>query len=386
MVGEHKGGQHKGGQHKVDQHKVGQHKVRPYGIAGDDGAPFIAAVSALRRAILAPQPIQWSRAMNADTLREALLERLGRFPARVPLEPQIGPAEDLGDHTRTPVSYAVESGERVSAWLLHPAGPAPIARHPAVLAIHQHGGRYELGKSEPAGLSTDQMYHYGLNLCRRGYVVLCPDHLCFEDRRPPEFRRVENPHLSGAAYERFEFTRRLLHGSTLQAKYLHDLTCALDLLAGLPEVDPARLGAFGHSLGGQEALWLAWYDARIRAAVSSCGFGLIRTILRDGINHNLALYLPGMLDLCDTDAIVAGIAPRAFMLTAGEQDVIFPIDGVRALAEMATAAYAASGAAESFRALIFPGDHSLPDEVKAEAYAFLDAQLRDPHIPRNDAY
>ena len=313
--------------------------------------------------------------MAESTLREAILQRLGCFPARVPLAAVVGPARDMGDHTRTLVSHGVEENERIDAWLLRPRGQPPAAGWPAILALHQHAGQYYLGKAEPAGLSADRMYHYGLDLCRRGYVVLCPDHLCFEDRRPPEYLRVANSALDGAQYERFEFTRRLLEGGCLQTKYLHDMICVLDLLAGLPDVDGARLGAIGHSLGGQEALWLAWYDRRVRAAVSSCGFGLIRTIIRDAINHNFALYVQRLLELCDADSLLAEIAPRAFLLTAGEHDAIFPIDGVRALAASAEAAYAARGVPERFRAVIFPAGHSFPDQVKAEAYAFLDRWL-----------
>ncbi len=315
--------------------------------------------------------------MGNPALRRAVMERLGRFPDRVPLAAEFGPETDLGDHTRTLVSYAVEPDERVATWLLRPKGPNPIGGWPGILAIHQHAGQYYLGKSEPAGLSANRMYHYGLDLCRRGYVVLCPDHLCFEDRRPPEYVRVEGGYLQDQGYERFEFTRRILRGSCLQTKYLHDLVCALDLLAGLPDVNPQRLGAIGHSLGGQETLWLAWYDDRVKAAVSSCGFSLILTILRDGINHNLAMYVPGLLEICDMDALVADIAPRAFLFTAGEEDRIFPIDGVREIAEKAQAAYTQAGVPDRFRAILFPAGHSFPDEVKAEAYVFLDRWLSD---------
>jgi dienelactone hydrolase len=313
--------------------------------------------------------------MDDPTLRGAILQRLGRFPERAPLAATYGPALEAADHTRTLASYDVEPGERVGAWLLRPRGDPPPGGWPGVLALHQHGGEFYLGKSQPAGLSADPAFHYGLDLCRRGYVVLCPDHLCFEDRRPPEYVRVEGGFLQNQGYERFEFMRLLLLGSSLQAKYIHDMVCALDLLAELPDVDGGRLGAIGHSLGGQEALWLAWYDQRVRAAVSSCGFDLIRAIVRDGINHNFALYVPGLLEVCDTDALLAQVAPRAFMLTAGVEDRIFPIDGVRDLAAAAEAAYARLGAAERFRALIFPGGHSMPDAVKAEAYAFLDRWL-----------
>lgn len=314
--------------------------------------------------------------MSDQTLRREILARLGRFPERTPLAAELGPTSDQGDYRRTLVTYAVEPAERVAAWLLRPAGAPPAGGWPGIVASHQHAGQYYLGKSEPAGLSANRMYHYGLDLCRRGYVVLCPDHLCFEDRRPPEYVRVEGGHLQDQGYERFEFTKRILAGSCLQTKYLHDLTCAVDLLMSLPEVNPQRLGAIGHSLGGQETLWLAWYDERVRAAVSSCGFGLLRTILRDGINHNLAMYVPDLLTVGDIDVLLADIAPRAFLLTAGEQDNIFPIDGVRALAATAQTAYARAGVPERFRAIIFPAGHSFPDEVKVEAYTFLDRWLQ----------
>jgi dienelactone hydrolase len=314
--------------------------------------------------------------METSALRQALLRRLGRFPERVPLAATMGPPIDEGDYTRTLVTYMVEPDERMPAWLLSPKGNAPRGSWPALLAIHQHAGQYDLGKSEPAGVAGDPMYSYGRDLCRRGYVVLCPDLLCFEERRPPKEVPQGRNVLDDAGYERFEFTKRILMGSCLQTKYLHDLTCALDLLTSLPDVNGSRVGVIGHSLGGQQSLWLAWYDARVSAVVSSCGFGLLRTLVRDGINHNFAAYVPGILEVCDMDALVADLAPRAFLLTAGETDPLFPVDGVRSVVEQAQLTYSQKGIPERFQAILFPAGHSFPDEVKAQAYAFLDRWLQ----------
>jgi dienelactone hydrolase len=313
--------------------------------------------------------------MEPIALRQALLTRLGRFPERVPLNSKPGSKIDEGAYTRALVTHDVEAGERVSAWLLMPQREPPPDGWPAVLAIHQHDNRYDLGKAEPTGLSGNAMYAYGKELCQRGYVVLCPDLLCFEDRRPAQGVRHAQNTLDDAGYERFEFTRRLLAGSCLQTKYLHDLTCAVDLLASLPGVNPERLGVIGHSLGGLEALWLTWYDARITAAVSSCGFGLLRTLVRDGINHGFVTYVPGILQVCDLDALVEALAPRAFLLTTGETDPLFPIDGVRSIIEKAQHQYMHAGMPERFGAIVFPAGHSFPDDVKAQAYSFLDHWL-----------
>ncbi len=310
------------------------------------------------------------------SLRQALLTRLGHFPQRVELASVLGAAIDEGTYTRRSVTYKVEADAFVPAWLLTPKGVAPERGWPAILAIHQHGGQYDLGKSELVGLAGDAQYAYGRDLCQRGYVVLCPDMLCFEERRPSEEEiRRGNGRLDGPGYERFEFTKRLINGSCLQTKYLHDLSCALDLLTSLSIVDSAHLGVIGHSLGGQETLWLTWYDRRVTAAVSSCGFSLMRAIVRDGINHNFAAYVPDMLAVGDTDTLVADLASRPFLLTAGESDPIFPIDGVRTVVERAQHAYGQQNAAERFQAILFPGGHSFPDAVKEQAYTFLDRWL-----------
>ncbi len=47
---------------------------------------------------------------------------------------------------------------------------------------------------------------------------------------------------------------------------------AVDLLGSRPEVDPQRIGAIGHSLGGHNAMFVGVFDERIKVIVSSCGW------------------------------------------------------------------------------------------------------------------
>jgi hypothetical protein len=98
--------------------------------------------------------------------------------------------------------------------------------------------------------------------------------------------------------------------------------------------------------------------------------------VRDVINHGFATYVPGILEVCDLDALVAALAPRAFLLTAGEADPLFPIDGVRSIVEQAQQHYMQKGVPERFQAILFPAGHSFPDDVKGQAYGFLDHWLR----------
>src|SRR5215831_3816375 len=88
---------------------------------------------------------------------------------------------DLGDVVREKITYAVEPGERVPAFVLLPKKGS--GRLPAILCHHQHGGEYKVGKDGPAGLASSADQHYALELARRGYVTMVFDALCFNERQ-----------------------------------------------------------------------------------------------------------------------------------------------------------------------------------------------------------
>jgi len=252
-------------------------------------------------------------------------------------------------------------------------------KSPAILAIHQHNGEYHLGKAEPAAwdingklTELNPMYAYGRDLVKRGYVVLCPDLLCFEERRDLHFGNTND---DGQSNEIFEFTKRVQRGSSLQAKHLHDMSVAVDVICALDYVDSTRIGVIGHSLGGQTSLYTTWYDKRIKVGVSSCGFGTLETIIRDKVNHNKAMYIPGFSTYADTYDTLCDIAPRAFAFTSGITDGLFPIDGVREIAERAEKRYAELGVSDKLMTFIFDGGHCFDDEAKEKVYDFIDFVL-----------
>ncbi|MBE2203544.1 MAG: alpha/beta fold hydrolase [Chthoniobacterales bacterium] len=298
------------------------------------------------------------------------------LPAKIknlfPPRPKVAPALRVLRRTRIKggerreIEYAVEKGERVRAYLLVPDG---TGRRPGILASHQHAGQHHLGKSEPVGLAGDREMAYGLELFQRGFVVLCPDHLGFEDRRQRRLRGQQN--LQGASYEHFLFLDALLRGRSLAAKYLFDLQQAVDVLAALDCVDASRLGGIGHSLGGQTILWLAAADPRMKAVFSSCGFSQIRSIQEKAFLHNRAMYLPGFLEVGDMDDVVAAIAPRALGMSHGTRDLMFPLSGVREIHRRAKATFAP----DKLLPLIFRGGHSFSATMRRKAYGFIESHL-----------
>ena len=171
----------------------------------------------------------------------------GPFPAPCPLAAEVTNIDHPAGEpfTRERLSYETEPGERVPAFLLVPLSATPAHPAPAITLCHQHAGQYDIGKSEPAGLSGDPMHHTGVALARHGFVVLCPDSLCFEERQYP--RKVEDHYaataiahalpagtdlkdegglkaggLKGGNLERFEFLRYVVDGKSLAWKSVLD--------------------------------------------------------------------------------------------------------------------------------------------------------------------
>jgi len=151
---------------------------------------------------------------------------------------------------------------------------------------------------------------------------------------------------------------------------------AINILCTLDYVDSSRIGVIGHSLGGQTALYITWFDTRVKAGVSSCGFGTLETIINNRINHNKAMYIPGFSTYADVDDILCDIAPRAFAFTSGIKDDIFPIDGVRKIEEKAKKRYAELDASDKLLTHIFNGGHCFDNEAKKKVYDFLDRELK----------
>ena len=102
-------------------------------------------------------------------------QAMGPLPDRSnlpPLDVQIEETFDGPTFTRYKLSFLADDNDRVPCYLFIPKG-LDGRRVPGILALHQ---TTPLGKMEPAGLGPNENKHYGLELAKRGYVVLVPDY------------------------------------------------------------------------------------------------------------------------------------------------------------------------------------------------------------------
>ena len=277
---------------------------------------------------------------------------MGEFPLpsqRRPPEVRVVEERHLGGVTYRRLDYLAEPGDWVPAWLLLPAGST---RRPAMLALHQ---TTKFGKDEPAGMAGKPNLHYAKELAERGFVVLVPDY-------PSLGENQSDPYKMGYA------------STSMKAIVNH--VRGLDLLASLPNVDPKRLGAIGHSLGGHNSLFLAIFDPRVKVVVTSCGFTAAHRYKGgdltgwDGwrympriktIYHNSPAEVP-----FDFPALVAALNHRGLFVNAPLHDDNFDVEGVRECMRQAGRKAVA----------VYPdAGHDFPPAEREQAYRYIERFL-----------
>lgn len=273
----------------------------------------------------------------------------GPFPEPVPLNALLRERLKKDTYTIESVTYEVQRGERIPALLLIPDDVTPENPAPGIVVWHQHNGEYHLGKSEPAGLAGNPMHHTATGLAREGYVVLCPDSMCFEERQDP------TGILKGQEYERFEFLREVVRGRCLAWKDILDMKTSVDYLSRRPEVMAGSLGCYGHSMGSTHAWLVGPLEPRLKCIIGNCCLPTYEAIEENHILHCFPNFVPGWKKYGDTPEIAALIAPRALHLNFGELDSGSPIESVKKGLSRIAETYKKAGAAEKFTYYIEPG-------------------------------
>lgn len=222
-----------------------------------------------------------------------------------------------------------------------------------------------IGRDEPVGLGSNRELAYARELTERGYVTLAPDY--------PNFGEYKvNVYDLGYA------------SATMKA--IWNNLRAVDLLCGLTEVDPQRIGVIGHSLGGHNAIFTALFDGRIKAVVSSCGYNAFPHYYKGDIaGWSHAGYMPRLRDRYHLDLqkipfdfpeLIGALAPRAFFSNSPVHDANFDVEGVRVCVSAAAPVYKLLNATDRLVAAYPDANHSFPTAIRQESYRFLDQFLR----------
>jgi dienelactone hydrolase len=264
-------------------------------------------------------------------------------------------SEDRTDGViRQLVEYEVEPGIVVEAYLLKPL--KIDSPRPGVVALHS---TVDHSIRQPAGVEGVPEKFFGLKLAQRGYVTFCPRNFLW-----PTNHKISANEETKRFHDRHPQSKGM-------AKMLLDSQIAVDILAGLPEVDAKRLGAVGHSLGAKEAFYIAALDERIQVAVSSEG-----GIGTKFSNWDAPWYLGDEIRkpefTREHHELLALCAPRPFLLLGGDS-----ADGDRGwpFIEAALPVYQLYGTPPRLGQFNHKQGHAVPPEAEKRIYEWIETYL-----------
>ena len=299
-------------------------------------------------------PDDWMR--YRKQLRRRMWELLGvEYDKNLPLDLQIVKTLVHENVTLHHVIYQSRPGIYVTATVYMPQGKGPF---PGVINMHGHWLQ---------GRLAARVQSRGFSLAKKGYVVISPDAFGSGER--------STKHTVFEHHGRIFGSNIFNLGETLMGCLLVDNMRAVDVLASLPEVDASRIGATGASGGGNQTMYLAAMDDRIKAAVPVCSVGSYDIYLN--APNCCCETLPGAAAITEKGGIIALTAPRAMFICTGlyDRDSFSPQEMLRSY-DAALPIYKKLGAWENFTYRIFNQGHAYSPEVRQAMLGFFELHLK----------
>jgi hypothetical protein len=338
---------------------------------------------------------------QAADLRQRLKVVLGLWPS-----PLLDPVAPVAHGRRAMDGYSVEKiyfeslpGLWVTGSLYRPE-PMPAQPTPGVLSPHGHwanGRFYDAGRSAAlrdlaiGAERFESAAHAPLQarcvqLARMGCTVLHWDMMGYADSRPISIARAHS-------FARFEQGEQPVtddgwllysvpaeaHGQSVMGLQTINTLRALEVLRGLPGVDPERIAITGASGGGTQSFIAAAINAQIQTAFPAV---MVSTGMQGGCTCENAC---GLRVGAGNVALAACIAPRPLGMTAADDWTrTMPGDGFPEL-QAVYALYGARERVELFPFLHFPHNYNHPS--RTAMYGWLNRQftlgLDEPVLERD---
>jgi hypothetical protein len=242
-------------------------------------------------------------------LRETIIKKTGTvINRRLPLVMKELGSLKMEGYSIKNIIFQTRAGVFATANLFLPEGKGPF---PAVINMHAHSGRFD---------DDDQGVAHSLAV--NGYVCLSIDPWGAGERTSVHGREEYHGANLGASFMNI--------GESLMGVEISDNMRGVDLLCSLPYVDTARIGATGASGGGNQTMWLAAVDERVKAAIPVVSVGTFESyVMRDNC---ICETLVDGLDFTEESGVLALVAPRAIQIYNHLQDkapAFFPSEMLR---------------------------------------------------------
>ena len=248
-------------------------------------------------------------------------------------------------------SFESEVGAVVPCYLLVPStgsGKYPLA---ITLQGHSSGFHNSIGLAKEEG-DADYIAtrgDFGVQAVKRGYAALC-----IEQRGMGELLTTRHPFATYLCT--YTAMTAIELGRTTIGERCFDVSRAIDLMSEFEFVDTDKILITGNSGGGTTSYYAACLDERIKICAPSCSFcSFEKSIFLK--RHCACNYIPSAYLWFEMQDLSAMIAPRDFVVIAGELDSIFNVEGVKKGVETARKIYKKVGAEDKVELVVTPKGH-----------------------------
>jgi len=278
-------------------------------------------------------------------LKGKLLECLGLSPLPEPvdLNPKITGELFREDYTVKRVYFQTFPKIYVSGYLYMPTdADFPV---PAVLNPHGH---WQNGAMHP------NVQARCIALAKKGYVALS----------------VDSVHV----------TNFLIGVCSIGIMTWNNIR-ALDYLCSLPQVDKEKIGCTGASGGGQQTMYVAALDERIKVTAIVCLVSYFKKILfPDERTHCICNHVPNLMRYTDEPEISAMIAPRPtlYLCVTGDWTAKFPEEEYPDIKGM----YHLLGAHDKIDCEQYDWGHEYNQPMRERVYDWFNKWLKGIDVPK----
>jgi dienelactone hydrolase len=284
---------------------------------------------------------------------QARMRRLLSLPReKTPLAPEVLQKSDDGEVVIEDVRFRAARDVWVPAIVVKPR--AALTPLPAIICLPGTGGTRQQLADAKLQLSERPRTGWARALARQGFLTISLDYRGSDARN-------QNIYL--------EALREQLAGRSYMGLLVHETIRAVDYLQTRADVDGAKIGVTGFSLGGAIAWYAAAADPRLSVIVPVCGgAGTYDDLLRFQPNaryHSQYFYPAGFLKFFpgDQPEVFASLAPRAVLVIGRDQDQGMPVEGLRKLEREVNSVYARRNVADRFAVHLTAGDHTYTEEM-----------------------
>lgn len=334
-------------------------------------------------------PLSWLQGDKGDfsiwrkEARAKVMECLLTPPPAVPFDAKIISEQDRGSYVARKIVLNVTGDSRVLAFMLVPKTPGP---HPGVLLLHDHGGKFDIGKEkviEPWDEPAEKMLsarnwvnkYYGGRfigdeLAKKGYVCFSVDMLNWSERGG-----------AGADGQQALASNLFNLGASFAGLIAHEDLRAAEFLSEQPEIDPKRIAAMGLSVGGFRTWQVAALSEHIAAGVSVCWMSTYNGLMVPGNNHAngqsaFTMIHPGLSHYLDYPDVASIACPKPMMFCCGNQDALFPLASIEEAFAKMRKVWESQQAGDNLVTNLYDAPHEFNLNMQTDSFRWLDGILR----------